>query len=174
MKKNFLKLLIFTCLIFPVAIGCRFRTGDELTKFNKFEFSYINPDSAKYFSFLFTQANMIFIKKYAVDNNDSTFYANLLSSERDHIDGFVKVSDMLPNDSLEDFNHSEVRFYIYLNYVNEKHSVYIHSLNPPKAFNNFNHWVNQVRDSLKFVFIDTTIRFEEDQIIHETMKKTDR
>ena len=74
-------------------------------------------------------------------------------------------------DSLEDFNQGEERFSLYLDYDNERHSLYVHSLNPPKAFLEFNNWINKIRDSLNFNFIDTTIKFKEDKVIHDAIRK---
>jgi hypothetical protein len=122
---------------------------------------------------LFLPGNTIFLKKYSPVGSDTLFYTTLPSSERHNLDSFVKKTDTF-SDSLEDVNPGEERFALYLDYGNERHALYVHSLHPPKAFAKFDNWINKINDSLNFILIDTSIKFKDDQIIHKVLDKNSR
>jgi hypothetical protein len=169
MRTNYSILIILAFLTIQIGINCRFRKGDELTKFNKFEFSHRNPTMAKYYSILFTQVDTMFVKKYTLSGRDSLFYAIFPTSDRSILNEFVRLTDSLPLDSLEDMNSGEERSSIYLDYGNERHSLYIHSLNPPKVLDKFNNWINKLMAS-QLIQIYKYIAFKDDDIIHEVIR----
>ncbi len=159
-------------LIGLIFTGCfHFRTGDELTKFHRFEFSSQDPSHSKYFTISFSQSNTIYLKKYSRLNTDTIFYSILPLSERSRINSFLKTADLMPVDSLNDMNSGEEMFAYYLDFGNETHSFTMHRLHPPLTFVKFNSWINKIIDSLDFKIIDTTIEFKDDEIIHTGMKK---
>ena len=171
MNKKFyiIAFLVFQMQIF---VGCFwFRKGDELTKFQTFQFSLRDPSNFRYFSILFLQGDTFFLKKYSNSKVDTIYYAILPFYGRSNINMFVRKFDSLPIDSMQDFNSSTGRFSLYLNYWDEQHSIYIHNLHPPFIFRTFSNWVDKMIDSLKFDVADTSIEFKEDEKIHQAMGK---
>ena len=171
MKKN---IFVVILLIFQSQIlnGCfQFRKGDELLKFKTFQFSFQDLANSKYFSILFLQNDTIYLKKNSDSKADTLFYAILPSTGRSNINMFIKKIDSLAMDSCQDFDSGDVRFSLYLDYGNEKHNFFIHSLHPPMVFKKFNNWVNKIIDSLKFNIADTSIEFVEDKKVNEIIFK---
>ncbi len=154
------------CLIeLYVLGGCTsFRKGNELTKFETFEFSFQDPANSKFFSVLFSQSDTVFLKKSPHSNNDSVFYSILPDSGRLMINKFViniNSSAFHPTrpDSIEDNNPSKVKFSVYIGYSDESQQVVFHSLHPPLALVEFNNWVNKFIDSSKFHYTRATVNF---------------
>jgi hypothetical protein len=63
---------------------------------------------------------------------------------------------------------------MYLDYIDEKHSFWVYSLNPPKAFVDVSNWINKIKSNFSFIFIHTTIKFKDDEIIKEIIRKNSR
>ena len=171
-KFSSIYLSLFVSLQFLAS--CRFRTGAELTKFNKFEFSYRNPSTSKYFSLLFTQSDTIFLKKYEPNNQDSLFFSVLPAGQRFHIDDFVTRLDSLDLGPLNDLNLRLGWFIIYLDFGIERQKIGIPDLHPSAEVKKFTEWVNKMMDSLSFVFSNKKLTFNEEQTIHEMIEKNSR
>ena len=160
-------LLAIFCLteLFFLA-GCSpFRKGNELTKFETFQFSCQDPANSNFFSILFSQSDTVFLKKYLHSDNDTILYSILPDSARSIINKFVidiNSSAFHPAkvDSLEDSNPGKVKFSLYIDYSDESQQVYFHSLHPPIALEEFNNWVNKLLANSKFYYINTTINFK--------------
>jgi len=61
--KNPSPLVIFMVFQLYLFTGCSpFRKGNELTKFESFQFSFQDPSNSKYFSVLFSQSDTVFRK----------------------------------------------------------------------------------------------------------------
>jgi len=177
------QLIIFApfLLIFHLRIlsSCSpFRKDNALTQFKRFEFSFRDPATSKYFSILFSQSDTFFLKKYSHFNNDTLFYSTLPDSGRSIINTFVININSLafhPSkpDSIEDFNPNKATFALYIDYFDENQRVRFHSLHLPTAFKEFKNWVNLIIDNSKFQVADTIINFNEDEIIHKDMSQLD-
>ena len=155
--------------------GCfYFRKGDELKKFKSFQYSYQNSSNSKYFALMFTQSDTIFLKNYSPTNHDTLSYSLLHFSERDTINSFLEKIDSCNSDSINDLNNSHERIVFDLDFVNEKHSVYLQSFHPPLAFVKFNSWINSLKDCHNFTPIDTFIEFKEDANIHNAIGQNSR
>ena len=177
------QLIIFAAflLLFQLYIlsSCSpFRKGNDLTQFQRFEFSFRDPTTSKYFSVLFSQSDTFFLKKYSHSNKDTLFFSTLPDSGRSIINTFLininsSAFHPLKPDSIEDFNPNSARFALYIDYSDENQHVDFHSLHPPTAFKEFKNWVNMIIDNSKFDVADTMIKFKEDENIHKDLSNQD-
>jgi hypothetical protein len=166
-KIKWRSLIVFFCLTaFYFLAGCNpFREGNELTKFETFQFSFQDPANSKYFSVLFSQGDTVFLKRGSHADNDSVLYSILPDSARSIINRFVTDINLsafhpVKVGSIEDFNPGKVRFPIYIDYSDESQQVTFHSLHPPAALEKFYRWVNKFIDNSKFYYINRTINFK--------------
>jgi hypothetical protein len=164
--KSTSSLVIFVVFQLYILTGCSpFRKGNELTKFESFQFSFQDPSNSKYFSVLFSQSDTVFLKKYSHSDNDTVLYSILPDSARSIINKFVidinsSVMHPVKVDSLEDSNPSKVKFYFYIDYSDGSQQANFHSLHPPAALEKFYSWVNQFIDNSKFYYINRAINFK--------------
>lgn len=139
----------------------RTRKGTELTKFNKFEFYYNNPFKQERFSFLFTQSDTFYYKKYS-KNGDSLYFSLLPYGQRIHINNFVSRLDSLTLTGYGQKDSEQGVFFTYLDFGNERHELSITRIILPEEFKIFNAWLRNKLDSLPFTYIKNEIQFHYD------------
>lgn len=149
-------LLLVSLLLF---YGCfRIRKGKALTQFKKFEYTYKNQYRQEHFSFLFTESDSFYFKKY--DRQGDSLYVSILPIEqRFQINNFLTGFDTLLTHVDYQPNSDQGIFGIFLDFGNETQETTFPRIHGSEAFTSFNNWLKTIKDSLRFTLIKNEIPF---------------
>jgi hypothetical protein len=156
---------IFFSALMLTAANVKFKSGEELRKFDKFEFRSLADQRG--FIYRFTKSDTFYVKKYSQGLSDETFIGVLTASEKQRILDFVVQKDSIVKQSKIDFENFKEGFSIFLKFNNESQSVSISRKYASSMVTQFAEWLN-ILDA-RLIKTDKKLWFEDDEFMHENL-----
>ncbi len=160
-----MKILVSTFFACLTMMSCDNSSKKEPV-FKAFDFSYDNTFETC-FSIKFTQGDTVFVREHWTSAYDTKLKSNtnyvsvLKHSDRIRLDSVIKRINFSKFDTAYDEDFADGKKYKY--YIKDQHidkTIYVHCYNNvPAELDSFGHWIYNLKSSLKFTEIDTTLVF---------------